>query len=135
MVWLVVEEGINWSSNSTQFDNQVVFDEFVGALQQLGQTIGVRTSLDQWQAVMGADYTAGSLFPLWSVASCLMLLLPIHRSSNAYHLTSYYRYVDQDNVESFADFVPFGGWATPAIKSYSSSPSLCGVASNFNWYQ
>ena len=66
MVWLVVEEGINWN-NGSQFDNQVVFDEFVGALQQMGQSIGVRTSLGQWQAVMGSEYSAGSLFPLWYV--------------------------------------------------------------------
>jgi hypothetical protein len=108
-VWFDIETnsspGCGWSSNFSA--NCVFVAELVAAAAQLNVTAGMYASAHEWGLTAGAACTAGSELELW-----------------------YPRY---DNVTSFADFAPFGGFTAPSIKQYWDTHTLCGVGVDDNW--
>lgn len=44
------------------------------------------------------------------------------------------RYAHYDNVESFSDFSPFGGWSHPSIKQYKGTTGICGTSIDYDFY-
>ena len=41
-------------------------------------------------------------------------------------------YAHYDNVQTFDDFKPFGGWTNPHIKQYVGLGTVCGVTVDLN---
>jgi len=42
-------------------------------------------------------------------------------------------YPHYDNNPSFSDWVPFGGWSSPAMKQYNTGTS-CDIGVDYNWH-
>ena len=101
--WLDVEG--RWGPSKSA--NQQFFEGLVSQALLLNQTVGVVTSKAQWTSIMGDSYTKGSPFPLW--------------------------YTQGNNIASFDDFVPFGGWTQPVMKQWTRTDAVCGVEVGFNW--
>ena len=103
-IWLDIEIWKNWYDDKTM--NRKFFEELISA--DFGEkSIGIYTSLHNWETLMGLDYTKGSSYPLW-----------------------YARY---DNQPNFQDFKPFAGWLKPQIKQFSGDQSICGVGVDLNY--
>lgn len=95
-----------WDSNQT--NNQKFITVLTNSLSYLGESVGILTSLSDWQSIVGSNWAGVSKYPLW-----------------------YYQY---DDALSFADFSPFGGWTQPAIKQYNGGVTYCGASFNQDYY-
>jgi len=105
MIWLDIER-LSWPAN--QAANRVFITDLISAGKAKGKNIGVYTNYNNWQSIVGLDWTGASSLPLW--------------------------YAHYDNSPNFGDFVPFGGWTKPAIKQYAGDATVCGVSVDLNWY-
>ncbi|KYQ91967.1 glycoside hydrolase family 25 protein [Tieghemostelium lacteum] len=106
MIWIDIEgPGTYWGSS--QSANAAFFTDLVSAFEKEGVSIGVYTSISQWQPIMGS-YSGGSKFQLW--------------------------YAHYDGVTSFNDFTEFSGWSKPNIKQYLGENSLCGANCHSDLY-
>jgi len=106
MIWLDIEgPGTYWGSSTS--NNQAFFNGLLSSC--LGYAnCGVYTSASQWNPIMGSSYTGGASRPLW--------------------------YAHYDDVASFSDFAPFGGWTSPAIKQYEGDVAVCSADIDQDWY-
>jgi GH25 family lysozyme M1 (1,4-beta-N-acetylmuramidase) len=104
-IWLDVEinpsPSCAWTNNFTE--NCAFTERLANAGQQLGKKIGIYASSYMWNQIMGASDRCNKFvdLPLW--------------------------YPHYDNVTSFSDFKPFGGWTKPDIKQYQGTVVLCGI--------
>ena len=105
MIWIDVEGTQYWSSSTS--NNVNFIDEMVNEGVKKGVSIGIYTSQSQWTPITGGT-TKFSSYPLW--------------------------YAHYDNDPYFDDFVPFGGWSSPAIKQYAGTTSLCSASVDKNHY-
>jgi len=103
MIWFDVEQPPNWGTCAA---NQVFLTGLVNAAQGRGWKVGLYASSFFWTSMM-CGVTTFSALPLW--------------------------YPHYDQVPSFSDFKPFGGWTKPAIKQYSSTTPCCGVNCDRNF--
>ena len=89
-VWVDVEDdqGKYWTSDKEK--NKEFITSMVDKLEELDQRVGIYTNKNNWQTIVGLDWTNYSHLPLW--------------------------YSHYDDVQSFRDFKAFGGWYTPYIK-------------------
>lgn len=105
MIWLDIEGTQYWSSSASS--NVDFIQGMVDEGNKQGVVLGMYTSNSQWTPIAGGS-TQFSQYPLW--------------------------YPHYDNSASFSDFVPFGGWTSPAIKQYQGTTSQCGVGVDQNYY-
>jgi hypothetical protein len=105
MLWIDVEGTQYWSSNPQSNVNFI--QEMVDEGLKQGVTLGIYTSSSQWNPICGGS-TQFKNYPLW--------------------------YPHYDNSASFTDFVPFGGWNSPAIKQYVGDTTLCSAGVDLNYY-
>mmetsp|Transcript_22534 Transcript_22534/g.32930 ORF Transcript_22534/g.32930 Transcript_22534/m.32930 type:complete len:211 (+) Transcript_22534:39-671(+) len=105
MLWIDVEGTSYWSSSTS---NNVNFIQgMVDEGLKKNVTLGIYTSSSQWNPITGGS-TQFKKYPLW--------------------------YAHYDGVSSFSDFVPFGGWTSPAIKQYKGDVSYCSAGVDYNYY-
>ncbi|EGG20328.1 hypothetical protein DFA_07452 [Cavenderia fasciculata] len=98
LVWIDVQGPGYWSLYPDE--NQAFFKSMVMGANAAGYAVGVYTSAEQWSQIMG-QWDGAASFPLW--------------------------YSNLDNIPSFSDFSPFGGWINPTIKQYNSDVVECGL--------
>jgi hypothetical protein len=60
--------------------------------------------------------------------------IQLNRSEILYFSFITDRYAHYDNIPSFSDFVPFGGWVHPSIKQFLGTTTACGVGIDKNFY-
>ncbi|MFT3775399.1 MAG: DUF1906 domain-containing protein [Minicystis sp.] len=102
--WIDVESGAGWST--TDFGANARFlQQLLDAAASLGLSVGIYTSVYEWSITINADQF--SRYPLW--------------------------YADYDEVASFADFTPFGGWTAPVMKQFAGNEAYGGVSYDGNW--
>eukprot|EP01088_Endostelium_zonatum_P001209 TRINITY_DN11507_c0_g1_i1.p1 TRINITY_DN11507_c0_g1~~TRINITY_DN11507_c0_g1_i1.p1 ORF type:complete len:229 (+),score=50.44 TRINITY_DN11507_c0_g1_i1:44-688(+) len=105
-IWVDIEgPGTYWGSST--YENTQFIAGLLAEGASSGATIGVYTSKSQWIPITGGA-TIGSNAPLW--------------------------YAAYDGVQGFGDFVPFGGWNSPAMKQYRGNVASCGTGIDENWY-
>jgi len=105
MIWFDIEGTQYWTKSETS--NRAFFEGLVAEAKRLDVNFGIYSSASQWTPIFGS-YNGGAAYQLW--------------------------YAHYDGVQSFADFVPFGGWTKPAIKQYAGDKSACGLGIDLNWY-
>jgi len=105
MIWIDVERH-NWNANLAQ--NQQFISAMIAAGESAGRKLGIYTNYNNWQAIVGINWSGASHLPFW--------------------------YAHYDNDPSFSDFRAFGGWSTPSIKQYVGDTTVCGVGVDLNWY-
>eukprot|EP01027_Heterolobosea_sp_BB2_P015542 GEZU01022227.1.p1 GENE.GEZU01022227.1~~GEZU01022227.1.p1 ORF type:complete len:250 (-),score=65.00 GEZU01022227.1:135-812(-) len=106
MLWFDIEgPGTYWGGSCSENINFI--STLISTAESLGFKVGIYTSATQWSPIACNNVFASKL-PLW--------------------------YSHYDGVQSFDDFVPFGGWARPAIKQYSGTGSICGASVDLDWY-
>jgi len=106
-VWLDIEGTQYWSSSTS--NNQNFFQSLLAGCASNALNCGVYTSASQWNPIMGSSYSGGKSYPLW--------------------------YAHYDNVASFSDFSPFGGWTTPYMKQYMGDVTVCGYDTDKDYTQ
>lgn len=93
--------------------NQEWFNDMIDAcVSQSGISCGIYSSADEWGYTLGSksySYAPATKLPLW--------------------------FKQDDGVEDFSGFVPFGGFTSPVAKQFRSSYSLCGTSTTIgeNW--
>ena len=71
--------------------------------------VGIYTNLNNWEPIVGADWSEMAHLPLW--------------------------YADWDDQQNFDGFKAFGGWTKPAIHQFQGdTKGPCGVSMDLNWY-
>ena len=105
MVWVDIEI-YAWSSNLSS--NQNFITSMVNQLKALGQNVGIYTSYNNWQTIVGLGWTGCNSHPLW--------------------------YAHYDNNPSFSDYTAFGGWSKPNIKQYKGDATVCSAGVDLNYY-
>ena len=98
MIWVDIEI-FAWPDDKAA--NKAFILEIVNEIKNKGKTVGIYSSANNWQSIVGTDWTGVSALPLW--------------------------YAHYDNVKAFSDFKPFGGWTKPAMKQFTDNSKLCGV--------
>lgn len=109
-LWFDIETnpspGCGWSSDKSS--NCAFLGDMIAEGKNLGILMGVYASSYMWSSIMGSCNVAQSL-PLW--------------------------YAHYDDVQSFSDFTPFGGWSKPNMKQYwDSLGGGCGISADADWY-
>lgn len=107
MLWLDIEGTQYWSSNTS--NNVNFIQAMVNELNALGVHFGIYTSKSQWTPIAGGS-TAFKTYPLW------------------------YPHYESPANPSYSDWVPFGGWTTPAVKQYAGTTSICSASVDKNYY-
>lgn len=83
---------------------------------------GVYSSANNWQSIVGLDWTALSHKSLWWATyngEAVSLQLDIRNKQ----------------IQNFNGFKPFGGWSKPSIHQYAGDASgPCGFKTDYNWY-
>ena len=107
MVWIDVEI-YEWGTDLVK--NQEFILELVRELKAKNKSIGIYSALYNWKAIVGESWNGVCSYPLW--------------------------YAHYDNVKSFSDFKPFGGWTKPSIKQYSPDVQnvMCGFGVDQDFY-
>jgi len=107
-VWIKIQDEGDWSPS--QLANQQVFEGLLDDAVAFNSSIklGVLTTKQDWENIMGATYIVGSKFPLW--------------------------YIFADNKQNFVDFTSFGGWVSPTLKQYRQATSICAIPVNSNYF-
>jgi len=105
MLWFDIEGPQYWMG---QEDNQVFMNGLIAEGRAMGVNLGIYSSASQWDPIFGGSYSSGSGLPLW--------------------------YAHYDGEPNFNDFVPFGGWSSPAIKQYHGTTAVCGFDIDQDWY-
>jgi GH25 family lysozyme M1 (1,4-beta-N-acetylmuramidase) len=103
-IWLDIEV-YSWSSS--QSSNQAFITTLINTLTNSGQRVGIFTNYNNWESIVGINWTGASSLPLW--------------------------YANYDKNPSFSDFNPFGGWTSPLIKQYLGDQTVCGDGLNLNY--
>jgi len=111
-LWIVVENPQNWKDVYT---NVAWLTEAIDTIKKLFSSIyppdpaedlyrftkfGIRTSASEWQQITGGS-TKWHHAGLW--------------------------YANPNGQDNLKDFIPFGGWTRPLVKTYNSSVSSCTV--------
>mmetsp|Transcript_5455 Transcript_5455/g.10028 ORF Transcript_5455/g.10028 Transcript_5455/m.10028 type:complete len:207 (-) Transcript_5455:37-657(-) len=92
-IWLDVEvSGSSWSSN--QSENQSFISTFLNTIQSNGKSAGVFSSYNDWQQLVGVNWSLAGSFALW------------------------YDAAEFSEPYSFDDYEMFGGWSQPTMKRY-----------------
>lgn len=105
MLWIDVEGTQYWSTS--QSSNVAFLQAMVNEGKARGISLGMYTSNSQWSPITGGS-TAFSSLPLW--------------------------YPHYDGNPSYSDWVPFGGWSSPAIKQYIGTTAICSASVDKNYY-
>eukprot|EP01031_Cornospumella_fuschlensis_P026519 gene26519-32046_t len=105
MLWFDIEGTQYWSSSAS--NNVNFLHGMVNEAKARGVSVGIYASSSQWSAIMGGSHDFASL-PLW--------------------------YAHWDSALTMNDFVPFGGWSTPAMKQYVGDASFCSAGWDKNYY-
>ena len=96
-----------WGSDVST--NKAFFEEMISQGISLGMNTGIYCDRTYWINKFGESYT-------YSQTSKVLLWYPNH-----------------NNVESFSDFVQFGGWTTPYMKQYTADQLLCTAMVSYNY--
>lgn len=110
-IWLDMETntspGCGWSQNYDQ--NCAWTERLAAAAQKSGKTVGIYASNYMWNQIMGGTDRCAKFMhlPLW--------------------------YAHYDNLASFTDYKPFGGWTTPTIKQYKGTTASCNASIDLNY--
>ena len=104
-VWFKLDG--TWSSSTSS--NQAFFTEMINKGIALGLNTGIFSDRSYWINKFGESFT-------YSQTSKVLLWYPNH-----------------NNVESFSDFVQFGGWTTPYMKQYTADQLLCTSMVSYNY--
>lgn len=102
--------GCQWGSNQTA--NCEYVGDLISAGKNAGATVGVYSSADWWNSIVGSSCTVGSdaLVHLW--------------------------YANWDGKKNFIDYTSFGGWDLPNMKQYDDTVNgLCGIADGYADYR
>eukprot|EP01112_Ceratiomyxa_fruticulosa_P014140 TRINITY_DN4029_c1_g1_i1.p1 TRINITY_DN4029_c1_g1~~TRINITY_DN4029_c1_g1_i1.p1 ORF type:complete len:232 (-),score=28.82 TRINITY_DN4029_c1_g1_i1:65-760(-) len=95
----------NWTSSTST--NQQILNQLFTTANNEGVQIGIFTSQKDWYGIMGQNYQFSHTVPLWY-----------------YHI---------DNMQSFGDYRPFGGWQNPTMKRFKQNVTTCGVFYNVDY--
>lgn len=112
-LWVDVETnpspGCSWAA-STPEDNCAFLEQLVNQIALRGKPPGIYASNFMWNQIMGSSTACQKFksYPLW--------------------------YPHYDKLQTFDDFVPFGGWTKPNYKQYQGSTDVCGASVDLNWY-
>lgn len=112
-IWIDVETnsspGCSWAA-STPEDNCNFLEQMVNQITKRGKSPGIYASTYMWNQIMGSASACQKFksLPLW--------------------------YAHYDKIQSFDDFVPFGGWTKPNYKQYQGTTQLCNTGVDLNWY-
>jgi GH25 family lysozyme M1 (1,4-beta-N-acetylmuramidase) len=111
-IWVDVETnnspGCQWGKD---FEVNCKFlVELVAQIKKRGKAPGIYASAYMWNTILGAKDSCVNFkdLPLW--------------------------YAHYDNVQSFSDFTPFGGWEKPNTKQYKGTTTLCNTGVDLDWY-
>jgi len=113
MVWLDIENnvsrGCSWKIGN-QASNCHYIQELANSLQRRGQSVGIYSSVGEWEMVLGSRHACPQLahLPLW--------------------------YAHYDNRATFRDFGGIGGWSRPAMKQFHGTTYECGCGIDKNFY-
>jgi hypothetical protein len=91
---------------------------------------GIYSSNSQWSPIMGGT-SQFSRYPLWYGEFYFIFLFSALTRVRPLLCC---RYAHYDYNPSFSDFVPFGGWNSPAIKQYAGDESFCSAGVDKNYY-
>ena len=96
-----------WGSSETE--NRKFFEEMMNKAISLGLNSGVYSDRNCWVNKFGESYT-------YSQTSKVFVW-----------------YFNHNNVESFSDFVQFGGWTSPYMKQYTADQLMCTAMVSYNY--
>jgi GH25 family lysozyme M1 (1,4-beta-N-acetylmuramidase) len=105
-LWFDIETGGGYGSPS---NNMAWLQQGLNkAISMIGSSrVGIYASAYEWGQVMGSQRGFPNL-PLW--------------------------YASYSGGPNFANWSPFAGWSSPAMKQYSGTSTKCGVGVDLNWY-
>ena len=107
MLWLDIEGSQYWYSDTSKNVNFI--QELVNESKALNITVGIYSGNSQWTPITGSSKAFSNL-PIW------------------------YAHYENTPNPSYSDWVPFGGWASPAIKQFKGTTSICGASVDENFY-
>ncbi|XGW32721.1 hypothetical protein V3C99_017336 [Haemonchus contortus] len=106
MLWLDIET-YQWPSDHAK--NRAFIEEMGKELTSLGYNWGVYSNYNNWQSIVGLDYTGMKGKQLW--------------------------WATYNNEANFNNFKAFGGWTKPNIHQYNGDVSgPCSFSIDTNWY-
>ena len=121
MIWMDIEVQ-EWPADKAH--NQAFVLELVQKAEEMGAKVGVYTSKNNWDQIIGLDWTGLKDKPLWYA----------HWNDKAVSVDPF---ETRGNYwfQSFDGFEPFGGWTAPAIHQFQGGhDGPCGVNMDSNWY-
>ena len=113
-IWLDIHNH-NWYEDKSL--NIQWAEEAINTMLEEGKEVGIYSSYDDWDQLMGLDYVGLKHHPLWYIYIYIYII----------------RVVDHDNKSNFYYFKSFGGWEVPDIKQYSGTTFACGASYDENW--
>ena len=102
-IWIDIER-FAWGEKAA---NRKFITEMLDEAPKHGKPIGVYTNKNEWNGIVGIDFTLGSKFPLW---------------------WAYWNY-----KPTREDFQPFAGWKKCLIKQYDHNQHKCSVVYDLNY--
>ena len=104
MVWISVTDPDDWPRN-TDYNCQYV-KSMLKVVKAQGKRTGIYSDRASWTSIIGDK--------------CTDLAEPLH-------------YINYDGFWTFGDFIPFGGWYTPSLKTYKQAND-CNVSAQFIYH-
>uniref|UniRef100_A0A914Q055 Uncharacterized protein n=1 Tax=Panagrolaimus davidi TaxID=227884 RepID=A0A914Q055_9BILA len=106
MLWISVRQN-EWPADIAY--NRLFIHELIKHAETMGVKVGIYTSRDNWDLIVGLEWNGAADKPLW-----------------------YALFNGEPNFESFT---PFGGWKKPSIHHFKvTAPGPCDVEMNYSWY-
>uniref|UniRef100_A0AC34QA27 Lysozyme n=1 Tax=Panagrolaimus sp. JU765 TaxID=591449 RepID=A0AC34QA27_9BILA len=104
-LWLDVEI-LSWPSSHTS--NRAFIESMANTAVGLGYSVGIYSNYNNWQSIVGADYTGVSKYPLW-----------------------WARYNGVADLST--GWSAFGGWSKPTIHQYAGDTTQCSLGLDKNF--